>query len=458
MDSSDGQQSIRAEAPTVFRCARCGVESAEPTCFVIPERYSKPPRDVRCITCEQRRLAPSTLLSITSLVTAIFWPLLLVAGFQRGQADLGLPSLLFACVLYPLAVIAHELGHAITARLVGLELGTIGIGSGRVAWKFEIGGLPIRLHMVPFSGRIHLGASSTHLLRTRLWLAILMGPATNALLVAATVVWWAPLEAVVGTPAITLWFAVNFLMTIINLIPQRIPVEGYVARTDGLQLLSIPRKTPAELSAYLFAAPLVRAFSRFEDDDFAGARLKVSQALEEAPDNVVLRVMQSACYISAGEYRVGLETLQPLLGRAVDETAYVRAAIYNNIAIGLVMSAHNTDACGPRLLEAERLSAAAFLLYPCVLEYRSTRAFVFTATGHAEQTLRLLDYSLYEAASARQRGHREAARAFALRHLHRLSEAEEAAAMAVRLYPPNRAMLRTLGFSLLEDQPPANAA
>ena len=151
------QGSLEGEEQTVFRCARCGVESSERTCFTIPERYGRPPHDVRCVTCEQRRLTPSTAYAIASVAGTIVWPLVILAGAQRGSAELSLPALVFACFLFPVAIVAHELGHAVTAYLVGLQVGSIGIGFGRVVIKFEIRELPVRLHMCPTSGRVYLG-------------------------------------------------------------------------------------------------------------------------------------------------------------------------------------------------------------------------------------------------------------------------------------------------------------
>jgi hypothetical protein len=86
-------------------------------------------------------------------------------------------------------------------------------------------------------------------------------------------------------------------------------------------------------------------------------------------------------------------------------------------------------------------------MYPCLLEYRSTRTLVLAATNRAEEALRLLEYPLYETASLPQKAQRELARAFALRQQNRLVEAEGAAARALRLEPSVTHHARALGLT-----------
>jgi hypothetical protein len=85
-------------------------------------------------------------------------------------------------------------------------------------------------------------------------------------------------------------------------------------------------------------------------------------------------------------------------------------------------------------------------MYPCVLPYRSTRALLLTATDRAEEALTLLGYCNYDRGSKADRGDQEAARAFALRHLNRRQEADQALAAALRLNTTRRYWLTRLGL------------
>ena len=90
------------EIHSVYRCARCGVESPERTCFIVPERRDPAPHDIRCITCEHTRLSTGMVEGTLGLLRAIFVPVLALVMMQRGLGDLTVFTLMGACVMAPL--------------------------------------------------------------------------------------------------------------------------------------------------------------------------------------------------------------------------------------------------------------------------------------------------------------------------------------------------------------------
>lgn len=436
----------RTELRGVYRCARCGVESAEHSCFVVPEPNDKSPHDTRCLTCEQARVATGALDGALGILRTIFVPVMLLVLIQRGLGELTVPILLMTCVMAPISIVAHELGHALAARLVGLEVGAIVIGVGRTLWSGEIFGTAVTLHAWPLSGLTFLGAQSLDFLRTRLWFATLMGPASNALLAVLAAKEWPHWVASVGVPVLSLWIITNALLALQSLIPRRFSHTGEMLSTDGLALLRIPRSTPEQLESYLFTASLLRAYGRFERREYAGARDICLRGLEHAPDNLQLRVLLTACHSYLHEYARSLALLMPLLEQYANAAASVRAAIENNAAFALLMSGARDGYDAAHVMEADRLSHDAFALFPCILAYRSTRALVLTATGQPDHALALLEYLHYGPADATQRSHREVARAFAFHVLGRAEESLRARAEALRLDARAAEILRRLGL------------
>ncbi|HVY81626.1 MAG TPA: site-2 protease family protein [Steroidobacteraceae bacterium] len=453
----------RTEARSLYRCARCGVESPERSCFVMPEPHAKAPLDTRCIICEEARLATGALDGAIGVLRTIFVPVMVLVLIQRGLGELTMSVLLVACLMTPISIIAHELGHAVAARLVGLTVGAIVIGVGRKLWSGEIFGTAVTLHAWPLSGLTFLGSQSLQFLRTRLWLATLMGPATNGLLVIVAVEHWPDMVETVGAPLLFLWIITNGLLAVQSLVPRRFQHAREMLSTDGLALLQIPRSTPEQLESYLFTASLLRAHSRFERRDYAGAREICLQGLELVPDNLQLRLLLSACYGHQQKYASSLGLLRQLLKQYANAESAVRAALENNTAFALLMSRSRAGYDSDVLIEADRLSTRAFTLYPCVLAYRSTRALVLTATGRPDEALELLTYSHYATAERTARGHRAVARAFALHRLGRADAAREAAAEAIRLDPDNAHVMAALDVLPVGDVPvrrqePADAA
>src|SRR5436305_9253946 len=51
-----------------------------------------------------------------------------------------------------LTIVPHELGHALMARAVGLEVFDVIIGFGRKLWTGTVAGIPITVNCVPVGG------------------------------------------------------------------------------------------------------------------------------------------------------------------------------------------------------------------------------------------------------------------------------------------------------------------
>ena len=274
-----------------------------------------------------------------------------------------------------------------------------------------------------------------------------MGPLANALLVVVIATWWKSWLPVVGSPVIMAWIGVNFFVAIANLMPvSGVNVAGRPYRSDGLALLKIPRAPASELEIYLLSALLVRMLSYFEREDFAGAQMWAEKALRRVPDDPYAVVALSACKISRGQYAEGHVLLAPFLERA-DLEPFVRATVVNNDAFALALANVGEASDTEQLAQGDRLSGEAVTLFPCALEFRTTRALLLAATRRPDEALQLLEYVNYQTGAARQTSMRAAVRAFALRKLGREEEAKKAAALALRLAPSVSLELRQLGFT-----------
>lgn len=106
---------------------------------------------------------------------------------ETGVSLLGSAATFLVCALLsaPLSTLVHELGHALAGRLVGLKAVRVVVGSGPVAWRVRLAGLPLEI------GRgLLLGGGATHHerparpSRARTAVMLLGGPAANLALAA----------------------------------------------------------------------------------------------------------------------------------------------------------------------------------------------------------------------------------------------------------------------------------
>jgi hypothetical protein len=240
-------------------------------------------------------------------------PVFILVAARRGDVNLTLPTLLVACFIHPLAVIAHELGHALVGKALGLEVGAISIGYGRLLWRFEVFAIPVHIHAWPLTGGVFFGANTMVLLRTRVWLATLAGPLTTAGVLVATAVLTDELVPVFGSELVVLWFLANLLLLCAVLLPHTGREGGRPYRSDGLALLQIPRTSAQELKVYRMAALLMRGLSLFNARDYLRAKAVAERLLEREPNNIFARIMISAGNCNLGDYRGALDVLAPVL-------------------------------------------------------------------------------------------------------------------------------------------------
>jgi hypothetical protein len=359
MSSAEAAEPPEPAKATVYRCTRCGVESAERECFIVPGRYARPPRDTRCLACEQARLVPNTQRSLRIALVSLLLPFVIYVGAGRGLTGLSAWVIVLVCVMQPVVTVLHELGHAIAATVTGLEVPSVELGFGKRVWRGEVAGTFIVFRRWPFSGRTLLGARTTHFLRLRLWLTTLAGPAVNVLVMAAAVHWWDYLVGVVGVPLLMFWLIINGMMLGVTLLPHRYNSAGRRMRSDGLGLLEIPRLTEAQIAHHLVSAPIARVLANLEGQDYAGAIAECLQGLARGPKDQWLRVMLAGCYNRRGEYAAGLEVDAPMLEESAITVPIVRAAIQNNIAFSLLMMNLKSPDRGA-LSRADELSKSAF--------------------------------------------------------------------------------------------------
>jgi Zn-dependent protease len=432
--------------PILYRCNRCGIESAESSCFVGAARSARQRYAVTCITCSQPSQIRANWRNAYAVLGVIFLPLFFLLGFKKNTGAPFPELVIAACFILPLLMVLHELGHFLTARLLGLQAELITFGIGPKLWSGKILGVPLRIHLWPLLGLTSLGSDRMKLLRLRVWITVFMGPATNVLLIAVPMAFWSPLARVLDPNILILWILYNALLALTNLWPHRIRQSGQRYRTDGMLLLQIPFQKNADLAIYLSSSSIVTAMALFADADYAGARDIAVKALARLPGQPSLSIILSACHISLGDFAAAQTVLDPLLSTTASESPEMRAAIANNLAIAIWLRHWNTSSQQDGTRQAETLSNRAYTKYPCVLPYRATRSLLLTAANRAEEALALLQYSNYDRASAPDRGNCEFARAFALRRLNRQEEAQDALELGLQLSKLRPPWLTTIGL------------
>jgi len=222
---------------------------------------------------------------------------------------------------------------------------------------------------------------------------------------------------------------------------------GGLQRSDGLALIEIPRSSSTALEVYVTSVPLMRASHCYHVDDYAGAKTHASEALARKPGESIAKTINAAALIGLEQYTAARTALTPLLAAAVSESPSTRAMLSNALAVALLFENALKPEMQSELSRANHLSREANELYPCILEYRSTRALTLVATGDPETALTLLEYCHFDNGTPPQRGHREVARAFAFQRLGMSAAANRSRELAITLDHRSVKMVEALGLT-----------
>jgi hypothetical protein len=344
---------------------------------------------------------------------------IVVATFASDEGRLPMPTgLLFlnvAVVLLaePFLLLAHELGHALVAQVVGLRLHTVNVGTGAALFSFRLGGAPVRLNCVPGSGLTVTTHKSARWRRSRLALMVAAGPATSLLCWSALhglavavhgsrslvdlLLQPMPLEAAAFCAAVH---------TVLNLMPVSSNGSAGAIPRDGLRLLQLPFMRCAAFAEAEAADRLLQVQGHFHDGDREAARREVEAMVGTAAGWWLLMVGRLLSASRAGDYGRARDLALEMLRRpALAKRQEALAA--NSLAWSDFMLADQG-----LLAEADQRSEQALRLFPRDSRIQGTRAAVLIWSGRLEE-----------------------GRALSLRalraHLERSDRAEEAAVLAL---------------------------
>jgi tetratricopeptide (TPR) repeat protein len=328
--------------------------------------------------------------------------LMLPAGWLVPQSDLVLRSLgwflsnsMFMVVWQLPLMLLHELAHACCAWLLGMRVFGISLGVGRKLYEWKGRKFTLELRALPLMGITFPSASSAVGFRWKYFFMVLAGPLVHVLLLVVGLLLIRPWESLGKelqqfTPERTFLYA-NLLMLIASLWPRKHPhvLAGMVLpmRSDGLNLLTIPFQSQAEIEQRAAAYFAMEAASALERAEYDKARQRAEEGLQHYPTNLVNRLQLGASLLYLQEYAAARKHLLPLLQQ--EHESSIRAIILNNLAWTDLMLG------GEELLqEADRYSEEVLQLLPWVPSLRGTRGSILVELGDFEGGIRLLHEAL----------------------------------------------------------------
>lgn len=347
-----------------------------------------------CPSCRAHRHVKAAR-SLGPKVAAAFGGGLIAVGVGRAAGSveveaLGWAVLNFGLMLVLIAALSmpHELAHAGVARALGMHVYRIRIGTGRLLWKSNIGGIHLRVHAVPWSGGLTMYApSSTRGVRLRRALVAIVGPALHGALLIPIVLFGTgdPARLLSGVHVVLDFAVANLFLLVVNLVPWRAPVVDGIFESDGLVLIKAPFLRGRELETFLMARHVTEAALLSEEGRFEEASQRAQEALSAFPDSLAARQNVGMMLALAGRCGEAREAFRQALNLP-DVPRDTQAILRNNVAWASLML--------DELEEADAESARAVEELGWLRPLQGTRGAVLVARGQLKPGLDLLREAL----------------------------------------------------------------
>jgi hypothetical protein len=427
-------------APDLFKCKLCGLESPLKDAFIQHKGWFSKRTTTVCFQCEVKRQWRSMVRAILLMLAAgVLLYLIMPYGFFGKALLQALGTMLL--VLVPL-IIAHELAHALAARLVGLSVFQVHIGAGRVLWSARFLKTRWFLHLLPVSGATVAAGPDLPGYRWRQFLVLLAGPALHAVLSLCS--WWllstwsferfgSPLHSLV-----LLLFWMNILLLVSNLIPRKVALSSGVAGTDGGAILKLLYRPDELLRQYHRAYYVHQVVDAVDREDLAAARRWSDEGAQRYPEDALMINTSGYALIAAGDYAAGRAAFRRVL-QFENLEEVVRAMGENNVAYANFMLADEALRA-----EADEYSAEAYGKIAWEPAVVGTRGAVLLWLGRIDEGIELLKQAMLKTSERRNKAADAAFIALGEYQRGNPGEAQKYLDLARKLDPNSPALARVL--------------
>jgi tetratricopeptide (TPR) repeat protein len=424
-----------------MRCSRCGVESPLAYLFVRRQKSFSLGKSLRnqwiCPRCSNR---DKDAMGMVLFLAGGVLPLVLILISVGNHVYIGdgfAVDLFLVCVLGTPCLVAHELGHAIAAWLVGFKVLQITIGRGRQICHWTFRGTQFDFRAFPVIGSVLPATLRMSAWRRGYFVIIAGGPMMNLLiLLGATAIAWCQTLP----PGASRWQEPSFWLSLAGanacllignaanglaqFSPFAEPASNDFRKMIRLLSQPVPSEDNRRASYYLTCGSVL-----LSADDCRGAEQMYARGLQVRPDGPFLRAGLAQSQLGIGDYASARENFSLVLGGEV-KPAILRASASNGLAWADLLLGD------PALSEeADRASSDAYTLTPWEPAVQNTRGWALVERGQLEEGSRLLRLSLRGVQTKRQRADVYCTLAIAEAHSGRLEESRRILDKARRMGP-----------------------
>jgi hypothetical protein len=306
-------------------------------------------------------------------------------AIQFGNILINIGSFLLALRV---AVIIHETGHLVAAKMAGGNPRRIVLGKGHEVYRKNIFGISVIINSKFRGGHAWASFDNLKFLKLRYAFYVLGGMAANivvALFIYITFDFGINLDDPRDQISIVIaftFFLANVLM-LFNLIPAHATIQGIRVPTDGLALFHLPFKKVKEVRQTLDNNLLIDGHEFLDKKEYEKALTIFTDYLTRYPETKILSLNIAHIFLKTGDPLKSVTESSRLLKEIDDKMLKpYSGVIYNHLAwTHLVLN---------DIEQADHFSALAIEEMPADQNIQGTRGSVLVEKGMTDRGMSLL--------------------------------------------------------------------
>lgn len=382
----------RLAADGHLKCNNCGVVTTiDQNLHVVQRSFGRKPKHY-CPSCLQKNRNKNHFKSLLWITIIGFVFIFINSNYYLGWLLLNLALINLFLML---AIIPHEIGHAVAGNLLGLRVFRIILGFGKTLFTIKTFGLTWEVKKIPLIGMTIVTHKSRHWFRLKQFIMIISGPLVNALFI---IILFTTISSEFAfndfVSKITLKFNLliaNALVLLNNLWPRNIQTMYGKITNDGLTLFTILTRSQSKIDDNIALYYALEGNEHLRQKQWESAKKWYELGLSKFPNNPVCLNELAVLYLKkTGDYQKAIEIFEKLIqNNKIDKG--VQIFIKNNLASAYVFLGQKE-----LLPEADRLSKEVYNNAPWVSMYKCTRGAVLIELNNIDEGLDLLRKAIAE--------------------------------------------------------------
>jgi len=321
---------------------------------------------------------------LLSIIPIRYWIALLIAVLlfitkvDYYQLAIIICNLLLIIISVKLAIVLHEIGHLLFAKLVGGRPRRIVLGKKHKIIQTTIAGVKVVLHSDFNSGLAYAAFDNLTSIRLKLFLFYSGGFLTNFCIAGITYLLF-DFQMNISN-AINIVYAVflsNLITGVVSLIPYTSTYNGIKQASDGRLIFNIPSYKKEDLLTLSNTNQLLDAYDLMELQKYGEAIPIYEEYRDKVRDAQHININIAIAYLKLGNYEKSLLFLETLIPIRDDATSFYKSTIYNGLAWNYLLL--------NRIDDADKYSDIAYKSNYKDKNIKGTRAAVLITKGQFEK-------------------------------------------------------------------------